>query len=205
MFGGFVCGFALPKVVGFAEQFTVSAAKLVRVLLLPIFFAYSGLNTDLRAVFEPKCMLATSILLAVAVAAKGGVSYLVLRIFFRWGRGEAVAMGALMNARTDDPDLHQRRACHGDHHSAGVLHARPRGRHHDGTRAPGLQPPFHPERRGRDVRSSPRSSRSQEPATASPSWCMVGFCPLLPMHVRLPADCSITRTVVQWWSPLPNS
>lgn len=99
VFGGFVCGFTLPKVPGFAEMFTGITAKLVRMLLLPIFFAYSGLNTDLGEVFAPKYLLPTVVLLLVAIVAKSGASYLVLRIGFRWNRGEAVAMGALMNAR----------------------------------------------------------------------------------------------------------
>ncbi|MGU3437425.1 cation:proton antiporter [Actinomycetes bacterium M1A6_2h] len=98
VFGGFVAGAALPKVRGFAPMVDKSMSSIVRCFFLPIFFAYSGMNTDLLAVFHIEYLAPLVGILIVAVAGKSITAYAVLRLS-GWARGESAAMGALMNAR----------------------------------------------------------------------------------------------------------
>lgn len=98
VFGGFIAGLALPKVPGFPALLNERALQLVRCLFLPVFFAYSGLNTDLGTSFEPVVLLALGIMLVTAFLSKALASMAVLKAF-RWPWGESVAMSGLMNAR----------------------------------------------------------------------------------------------------------
>ncbi|GAA2191500.1 cation:proton antiporter [Streptomyces bangladeshensis] len=98
VFGGFVCGVALPRVPGFAPLLNVRLMQVVRCLFLPVFFAFSGLNTDLTGAMNSTYVWTLGVLFVAGFASKFLSSLAVLRSF-RWGRGESVAMGGLMNAR----------------------------------------------------------------------------------------------------------
>ncbi|WP_197321514.1 cation:proton antiporter [Saccharomonospora sp. NB11] len=98
VFGGFVCGVALPRVPGFAELVNVRLLQVVRCLFLPVFFAFSGLNTDLTNALDPSYLVALAIMLVAAFASKTVASLVVMRSF-KWSWGESMAMGGLMNAR----------------------------------------------------------------------------------------------------------
>ncbi|NNG40769.1 cation:proton antiporter [Flexivirga sp. ID2601S] len=98
VFGGFICGVFLPHVAGFQRLLHARIAQLVRVLLLPVFFAYSGLNTDVSNALEPTYLIIFGVLLVVAIIAKGAPGLLIMRAFgYSWG--ESKAMAGLMNAR----------------------------------------------------------------------------------------------------------
>lgn len=98
VFGGFILGVAMPRVAGFNELIKARLLQVVRCLLLPVFFAFSGLNTDLGGALNPTYLIALAVLFAVALASKSLGSLIVLRSFgWRWS--ESVAMGGLMNAR----------------------------------------------------------------------------------------------------------
>ncbi|MEU2061853.1 cation:proton antiporter [Streptomyces sp. NPDC013455] len=98
VFGGFVCGVALPRVPGFAALLNTRLMQAVRCLFLPVFFAFSGLNTDLTGASSGTYVWTLAVLFAAGFASKFLSSLTVLRSF-RWGWGESVAMGGLMNAR----------------------------------------------------------------------------------------------------------
>ncbi|GAA4688366.1 Kef-type K+ transport system, membrane component KefB [Promicromonospora umidemergens] len=98
VFGGFICGMALPKVRGFSELLNGRVMQVVRCLFLPTFFAFSGLNTDLTSAFNADYLLAFAVVFVAAFASKAIASLSVLRAF-RWSWGESIAMGGLMNAR----------------------------------------------------------------------------------------------------------
>ena len=68
------------------------------VLLLPFFFTYSGLHTELSLIANGSLLLVTLAILAASIAAKGGACYVAARLT---GQDHATAMGigALMNAR----------------------------------------------------------------------------------------------------------
>ena len=65
---------------------------------MPIFFIYSGLNTQLQVLGQMNLIAATLAILAAAILAKGGACYIAARL-----AGEthdtALGIGALMNAR----------------------------------------------------------------------------------------------------------
>ncbi len=68
------------------------------VFLLPMFFTFSGLNTQLQVLGDASLLTVTLAILAASILAKGGACYLAARLS---GQDHATAMGigALMNAR----------------------------------------------------------------------------------------------------------
>lgn len=98
VFGGFIAGAALPKVPGFSKLLQDRLLQTVKCLFLPVFFAYSGLNTDVFGSFNSQTLWVFGVLLGVAVVSKALSAVTVLRAY-RWSWGETVAMAGLMNAR----------------------------------------------------------------------------------------------------------
>jgi Kef-type K+ transport system membrane component KefB len=97
IFGAFMLGVAMPSGF-FAKQLTASLEPLVTTFLLPLFFVYSGLNTQIGLLNSPKLWAVTLGILIVSIAGKGIACTLAARLRkvpFR----ESVALGALMNAR----------------------------------------------------------------------------------------------------------
>jgi Kef-type K+ transport system membrane component KefB len=97
VFGGFLLGTAMPR-GRFAEELRAKLEPFTVVFLLPMFFTYSGLNTQLLMVNNAALLLVTLAILAASILAKGGACYLGARLS---GQDHATAMGigALMNAR----------------------------------------------------------------------------------------------------------
>jgi Kef-type K+ transport system membrane component KefB len=98
LFGAFFAGVIMPKEGGFAEDVARKLHPVVVVLLLPLFFALTGLRTDMRLVVEPSMILYSVLIFAVAVAGKFGGSAVGAR-----GMGvpwrEASFIGVFMNTR----------------------------------------------------------------------------------------------------------
>jgi Kef-type K+ transport system membrane component KefB len=70
---------------------------LVSTLLLPLFFAYAGLRTEIGQL-TPDAWVVCAVVLVAAVAGKFGAVSIAARLQgFGWG--DAVALGALMNTR----------------------------------------------------------------------------------------------------------
>ncbi|MFN8646909.1 MAG: cation:proton antiporter [Gemmatimonadales bacterium] len=98
LFGAFMVGAILPREPGFVHAVTERVEDLVVVLLLPLFFAFSGLRTSIALVDGPAAWLMTALIIVVAVAGKFGGSMVAARAGgMRWR--EAGAIGALMNTR----------------------------------------------------------------------------------------------------------
>jgi Kef-type K+ transport system membrane component KefB len=97
IFGAFILGVAMPSGF-FARHLTATLEPLVTTFLLPLFFVYSGLNTQIGLVNTAALWAVTLCLLVVAIAGKGVACALAARL-----RGvplpESVALGSLMNAR----------------------------------------------------------------------------------------------------------
>ncbi|MGY4719593.1 cation:proton antiporter [Naumannella cuiyingiana] len=98
IFGGFVLGAVMPRASGFNEQLRTKVQPAVKALLLPLFFVYSGLNTELGLVNTPTLWLVAAAIVIVAVLAKGVACYTAARAH-RVDRRESLAIGSLMNAR----------------------------------------------------------------------------------------------------------
>lgn len=97
VFGAFILGAAVPR-GEFAIQLQKKLEPAVVNLLLPLFFVYSGLNTKITLVNTPQLWAIAGILFAAAVIGKGVACYAAARANGEPPR-EAVAIGALMNAR----------------------------------------------------------------------------------------------------------
>lgn len=70
IFGAFILGVAMPSGF-FARRLTEKLEPLTTTLLLPLFFVYSGLNTEIGLVNTPALWAVTLGLLVVAVAGRG--------------------------------------------------------------------------------------------------------------------------------------
>ncbi len=97
IFGGFILGTVMPRGL-FAEELKRKVEPLAVVLLLPMFFTYSGLNTRMDMVNTlPLLMIALGILV-VSILAKFGACWAAARISGEDNR-TALGIGALMNSR----------------------------------------------------------------------------------------------------------
>ncbi|PZU08784.1 cation:proton antiporter [Sphingomonas sp.] len=97
IFGGFVLGAVMPR-GRFAEDLKRKVEPLAVVLLLPMFFTYSGLNTRIDMVNSVSLLLIALGILVVSILAKGGACYLAARLAGEDNR-TALGIGALMNSR----------------------------------------------------------------------------------------------------------
>ncbi|MEH3129198.1 MAG: cation:proton antiporter [Mycolicibacterium neoaurum] len=97
IFGAFILGIAMPSGY-FAGRLTDKIEPLTTKLLLPLFFVYSGLNTQIGLVNTPRLWAITAGLLVVAIVGKGVACAVAARLS-RVPIRESVALGALMNAR----------------------------------------------------------------------------------------------------------
>lgn len=97
IFGAFILGVAMPSGL-FERHLTSRLEPLVTTFLLPMFFVYSGLNTEIGLVNTPTLWAVTLGLVLVAIAGKGIACTVAARVK-KVPMREAVALGALMNAR----------------------------------------------------------------------------------------------------------
>lgn len=97
IFGGFILGAVMPR-GAFAQELKKKVEPLAVVLLLPMFFTYSGLNTRMDMVNSPLLLLVALGILAASILAKGVACYVAARISGEDNR-TALGIGALMNSR----------------------------------------------------------------------------------------------------------
>lgn len=97
IFGAFILGIAMPSGF-FAQRLTTTLEPLVTTFLLPLFFVYSGLNTQIGLVDSPALWAVTIGLLAVSILGKGVACTVAARLK-KVPKRESLALGALMNAR----------------------------------------------------------------------------------------------------------
>jgi Kef-type K+ transport system membrane component KefB len=97
VFGGFLLGTAMPrgKLVNLIRE---KLEPVTVVFLLPFFFTYSGLHTQLSLLGNLGLIEVSLAVLAVSILAKGGASYLAARLIGQ-DHSTSLAIGALMNAR----------------------------------------------------------------------------------------------------------
>jgi len=97
IFGGFLLGACMPR-GRFVEELKRKVEPLAVVLLLPMFFIYSGLNTRMDMVNSPLLLAIALAILAVSVLAKFGACWAAARLSGEDNR-TALGIGALMNSR----------------------------------------------------------------------------------------------------------
>lgn len=97
IFGGFLLGACMPRGL-FVAEMKRKVEPLAVVLLLPMFFTYSGLNTRMDMVNSWPLLLIALGILAVSILAKFGACYAAARLAGEDNR-TALGIGALMNSR----------------------------------------------------------------------------------------------------------
>ena len=97
VFGGFVLGCVLPRGT-LASDIRSKLEPATVLLLLPMFFTYSGLNTQLTMVDSLPLVGVALAILAASILAKGGACWAAARLTGQ-DNATALAIGALMNAR----------------------------------------------------------------------------------------------------------
>ncbi|BAY89461.1 MULTISPECIES: cation:proton antiporter [unclassified Tolypothrix] len=98
IFGAFLLGAAMPKNADLVRELAEKTEDFVLVFLLPIFFAYSGLRTQIGLLNRPELWLLCALVLAVAIAGKYIGTYVAARVS-GINKREASALGWLMNTR----------------------------------------------------------------------------------------------------------
>ncbi|WP_413198766.1 cation:proton antiporter [Nostoc piscinale] len=98
IFGAFLLGAAMPKNADLVRELAVKTEDFVLIFLLPIFFAYSGLRTQIGLLNRPDLWLLCGLVLLVAIAGKYIGTYVAARVS-GINKREASALGWLMNTR----------------------------------------------------------------------------------------------------------
>jgi Kef-type K+ transport system membrane component KefB len=98
LFGAFLAGIIMPKAGSFRDKLVVRIENLSAVLLLPVFFAFTGLRTQIGLLNGGQDWLICLVIIAVATVGKLGGSALAARLTgMKWP--ESLQLGALMNTR----------------------------------------------------------------------------------------------------------
>jgi Kef-type K+ transport system membrane component KefB len=98
LFGAFFMGLVLSSERPVAEAARARLEDPLVLVLLPLYFAFTGMRTNLGLLWEEASLGWAVVILAVAVAGKFGGSALAAYLSGRPGR-EALALGTLMNTR----------------------------------------------------------------------------------------------------------
>jgi Kef-type K+ transport system membrane component KefB len=98
LFGAFLLGAFLPHEGRLAEQIRVRLEDVVVVLFLPVFFAFTGMRTQVGLVSGVTDWLMCGAIILVATLGKFGGSFLAARLT-GLGWRESTALGVLMNTR----------------------------------------------------------------------------------------------------------
>ena len=97
VFGAFILGVAMPRGI-VTNDLSRHIEPIATALLVPLFFAYSGLSTRFGLLWSAELMVLAVVIILVASVGKAVACWGAARLAGRPNR-EALAMGALMNAR----------------------------------------------------------------------------------------------------------
>jgi Kef-type K+ transport system membrane component KefB len=98
LFGAFLAGAVMPETDGFREKINARVQKFSSVLLLPLFFAFTGLRTQIGLLEGAEDWLLCVSIVAVATLGKLGASAVAARVTGMSWR-QSLQLGALMNTR----------------------------------------------------------------------------------------------------------
>jgi Kef-type K+ transport system membrane component KefB len=98
LFGAFLAGVALPKCPDFVSEVSAKLEGVTTAILLPIFFASTGLRTSLDLIHGTELWIYFGLILLVAVVGMWGGTTLAAR-FAGISWAESTTIGILMNAR----------------------------------------------------------------------------------------------------------
>lgn len=98
LFGAFMAGVVMPSNIGFRKVMMEKVEDVALVFFLPLFFAYTGLHTEIGLIDTPQLWGICVLLIAVAVAGKFGGCALAARLVGESWRN-SLTIGTLMNTR----------------------------------------------------------------------------------------------------------
>jgi K+:H+ antiporter len=98
IFGAFLLGAVIPHDSEVAREFTHKLQDIVKILLLPAFFAYTGMRTQIGLVSGTTEWLICGAIILAATAGKFGGTYIAAKLTGLDWRTSA-ALGVLMNTR----------------------------------------------------------------------------------------------------------
>ncbi len=98
LFGAFLAGTIMPSSAAFRKHLGNRIEKFSSVLLLPLFFVFTGLRTRVDLLNDLSSVLLCLLIIAVATAGKLGASAVAARMTGNGWR-ESLQIGALMNTR----------------------------------------------------------------------------------------------------------
>lgn len=99
VFGGFILGLALPRKGFFIEAISMRIKDLTVIVLLPVFFTFSGLNTNILKLGSISLIIPTLGILLFSFASKYFSCMFTMRFVSKFSWRESSAMGALINSR----------------------------------------------------------------------------------------------------------
>jgi Kef-type K+ transport system membrane component KefB len=98
LFGAFLAGVIMPQNIIFKQKITEKLEDVSVLVLLPIFFAFTGLRTQIGLLNDSQAWVTFSMVLAVAVCGKFGGSMFAAK-FAGQSWKNSLMLGALMNTR----------------------------------------------------------------------------------------------------------
>lgn len=98
LFGAFMAGVIMPDVTKFRNIFIEKVEDVSVILLLPLFFVFTGLRTEIGLLNDPALWKVTGLIILVAVIGKFVGSALTAKYVGQSWR-ESLTIGALMNTR----------------------------------------------------------------------------------------------------------
>jgi len=98
LFGAFLAGAIMPDAEGFRDRVNTYVERFSSVLLLPLFFAFTGLRTQVGLLDDLQGWALCLLIIAVATVGKLGAAAVAARLAGMAWR-ESLALGALMNTR----------------------------------------------------------------------------------------------------------
>jgi Kef-type K+ transport system membrane component KefB len=98
LFGAFIAGTIMPDNAKFRNIFVEKVEDVSLVLLLPLFFVFTGLRTRIGLLNEPYIWEATGLIILVAIVGKfAGSTFAARYVKINWK--DSLTIGALMNTR----------------------------------------------------------------------------------------------------------
>ena len=98
LFGAFMAGAIMPESMRFRSIFIEKVEDVSQVMLLPLFFVFTGLRTQIGLLDDPSMWKICGLIIAVAVVGKFVGSALTARFVGQNWR-DSLTIGALMNTR----------------------------------------------------------------------------------------------------------
>ncbi len=98
LFGAFMAGVVMPSNIGFRKVMMEKVEDISLVFFLPLFFAFTGLRTEIGLINSPDLWLVCLLLITVAIVGKLGGCAIASRLVGETWK-DSLIVGTLMNTR----------------------------------------------------------------------------------------------------------